>query len=73
MDETVTLQGLERRVIALETAVASLLSAGKTQPAGDKPCGRFGHIGGIERRGPTTFEKREQPISFEEIGGKRIG
>lgn len=72
MDE-IALGDLDRRIIALETVVASLLPGGKTQPAGDQPCGRFAHLGGVERRGPTTFEKRETPMDFPHIGGRRVG
>lgn len=72
MQRKTTVQGLERRIAALETVVASLTAEKSNGERREALSGKFGHISGIERRGPTTHEKRETQIDFSNIGGKQL-
>ena len=69
MEKAITLQDIERRLTALETAVASLTA----EKNSDEPSGKFSHLGGIERHPARSFETPEKPIDFSHIGGKRVG
>lgn len=73
MSDKLTLEQLEQRLFALETAVASLTAEKSKVGAHEVPSGKFAHLGGIERRGPTTHEAREVPIDFSRVGGRKIG
>jgi hypothetical protein len=72
MSKKLTLHDLELRIAALETAIASL-TVTSTPRHRETPSGKFAHLGGIERRPGTSFEKREKPIDFSHIGGKKVG
>jgi len=97
MKKGITLQDIECRLAALETAVAYLTAQRNNRKImSDEPRGRFAHLGGIERLPARSFERPENPlesshysiagklvgqhltetpdnISFDHLGGKRVG
>jgi hypothetical protein len=72
MEKEITIQDIERRLAALEKAVASLTAEKSRGEQSDKPSGKFAHLGGIERHPARSFETPEKPIDFSAIGGKCV-
>jgi hypothetical protein len=73
MDKEITLQDIERRLAALERAVASLTAEKKSEHS-DGPRGKFADIGGIERHPARSFEGSQSVDLSEAYGetGKRV-
>ena len=70
MEKEIMLQGIERRLAALERAVASL-TAEKNK---GEPRGKFAHIGGIEHLPARSFEGSQSVDLTQAYGetGKRV-
>ncbi len=71
MENKISFEDIERRVAALEKAVASLTA----EKSSDEPRGRFAHIGGIERPSAHPSEGSQRVDLSEAYGetGKRVG
>jgi len=68
MENKISFEDIERRLVALERTVASLTA----EKSSDEPRGKFSHIGGIERHPARSFEAHEKPVDFSAIGGKVV-
>jgi len=68
MENKISFEDIERRLVALERTVASLTA----EKNSDEPRGKFSHLGGIERHPARSFETAEKPIDFSSIGGKCV-
>src|SRR6266853_681463 len=74
MENKITLQDIDRRLAALERAVATMTAEKNGGEHSDELRGRFAHIGGIERPSAHSSEG-SQRIDFSEAygeTGKRI-
>jgi hypothetical protein len=69
--ENQNIHDIERRLAALESAVASLTEKNKGEHS-DEPCGQFASIGGIERLVAGSFKPSDEPIDFSSIGGQYV-
>jgi hypothetical protein len=74
MENEITLHDIERRLAALERAVASLPAEKIKGEHGDEPRGKFAHIGGIERHSARSVEGSRSVDLSEAYGetGKRV-